>query len=208
MIAGLDVILGGLTGLIGNGVTTWFKFKNAKLQFEHDEKMIDLQTNAMIQKAQAQIKITEATVKGEIEKEDSKAYTESQKSGHVQMFHEKWIDLLMKAGEAKWTGWFFKGIATLVSSGFAFIDWLNAAMRPVLTLYLVGCSTYITILAWRIMSQAGIQHLTGEQATAIFQQVTSTMIYLAVSAVTWWFGDRRMAKFLTSINEKASNGEK
>ena len=35
----------------------------------------------------------------------------------------------------------------------------------------------------------------------IFDQVTSIIIYLTVSSVTWWFGDRRTAKFLMRLND-------
>ena len=89
-----------------------------------------------------------------------------------------------------------------VAGGFALVDWLNGMMRPTLTLYLVAGSSYITYLAWQIMQTAGLATLTAAQAMDIFQQVTSTMIYLAVSAVTWWFGDRTMSKFLQDKDKK------
>ena len=37
-------------------------------------------------------------------------------------------------------------------------------------------------------------NITALQATSIFNDVTSIVTYLTVSCVTWWFGDRRMAK--------------
>ena len=36
----------------------------------------------------------------------------------------------------------------------------------------------------------------------IYNEVTSIVVYLTVSCVTWWFGDRRMAKFLMHMNNK------
>ena len=197
MIPGLDIILGGLTGLIGNAFTTWFKYKNAKMEYEHKEKMVSLETQAMIQEAQMQIQVTKARIEGEIELADAAAFETSQKVGSKQLFSEKWIDMLMRAGEAKWYGFIFKFFGSLIASFFAFVDWLNAMMRPSLTLYLVVASSYITYLAWQIMQTHGID-ITADQAVGIFNQVTSTMIYLAVSAVTWWFGDRTMSKFLQS----------
>ena len=202
MIPGLDIILGGVTGLIGNAFTTWFKYKNAKMEYEHEEKMVDLQTKAMIQKSQMQMQIIETQVEGEIRKEEEQSFQDSQKYGSQKLFHEKWIDMIMAAGSGKWTGWIFRLFGTIISAAFAFVDWLNAAMRPTLTLYLVGSSSYITYLAWRIMQDAGIATMTATQAVGIFQQVTSTMIYLAVSAVTWWFGDRTMSKYLQQQGAK------
>jgi hypothetical protein len=48
-------------------------------------------------------------------------------------------------------------------------------------------------MAWEIMQAHGVA-LTAVQATVIFNDVTSIVTYLTVSCVTWWFGDRRMAK--------------
>ena len=199
----LDVILGGVTGLIGNAFTTWFKYKNAKMEYDHEENMVKLETQAMIQESQMQIEVTKSRIEGEIELADAAAFQISQKVGSEKLFHEKWIDMIMQAGESsKWFGWVFKLMGVLISAAFAFVDWLNGAMRPTLTLYLVGGSSYITYLAWQIMQQAGIDTMTATQAVGIFSQVTSTMIYLAVSAVTWWFGDRTMSKYLQQQGAK------
>ena len=203
MIPGLDIILGGVTGLIGNAFTTWFKYKNARMEYKHKETMVNLETQAMIQEAQMNIQITKSRIEGEIELADAAAFTTSQKVGSEKLFHEKWIDMIMEAGKAsKWTGWIYKILGTMIAAAFAFVDWLNAAMRPTLTLYMVGGSTYITYLAWQIMQAAGLETMSAAQAIGIFTQVTSTMIYLAVSAVTWWFGDRTMSKFLQGQGAK------
>jgi hypothetical protein len=89
----------------------------------------------------------------------------------------------------------------MISASFAFVDWLNAMMRPALTIYLLGTSSYITYLAWKIMQTHGLT-ITADQAVSIFEQVTSTMIYLTVSAVTWWLGDRSVSKFLQQREKK------
>ncbi len=193
---GLDILIGGFTGLLGNGITSWFKYKNIKLEHSHDEKMVELETNAMIRESEAQIKITKARIEGEVELADAAAYDTSQKIGVKQLFSEKWIDMIMKSGEGLWTGWFFKSLGMFIAFGFAFVDWLNSFMRPALTLYLMAASSYITYLAWIIIQSKGIETLTSIQAVGIFSQVTSTVIYLTVSSVTWWFGDRTMSKFL------------
>jgi len=202
MIPGLDIILGGITGLIGNAFTTWFKYKNAKMEYSHKEKMVQLETSAMIQEAQMQIQVTKSRIEGEIELADAASFQTSQKVGSQKLFHENWIDMIMEAGKGKWTGWIFRILGTLIASAFAFVDWLNSAMRPTLTLYLVAGSSYITYLAWQIMQQAGMESMTATQAVGIFSQVTSTMIYLAVSSVTWWFGDRTMSKYLQQQGAK------
>lgn len=207
MIPGLDILLGGLTGLIGNAFTTWFKYKNAKMEYAHKEKMVDLETQAMIKESEMQIQVTKARIEGEVELADSAAYKTGQEAGNKQLFADKWIDMIMAAGDKPWIGWLFRLLGTVIAAGFALVDWLNGMMRPALTIYLVGTSSYITYLAWTIMQKAGIATLSAAQAMSIFQQVTSTMIYLAVSAVTWWFGDRTMSKFLQERNGGKKGGK-
>ena len=203
MIPGMDILLGGLTGLIGNAFTSWFKYKNAKMEHEHKERMVSLETQAMIQESQMQIEITKSRIEGEIELADAAAFQTSQKIGSVKLFHEKWIDMIMEAGKtSKWTGWIYKILGTLIAAAFALVDWLNGVMRPALTIYLVGGSSVITWLAWKIMEASGLETMSVAQAIGIFSQVTSTMIYLAVSAVTWWFGDRTMSKYLQEQGAK------
>ncbi len=200
----IDIILGGITGILGNCLTSWFKFKNIKLELTHKEKMVDLETKAMIEEAKAQIQVTQARIEGEVELADAEAFQTSQKVGSQKLFHEKWIDMLMEAGKAKYYGWILQLIGGMIAAAFAFVDLMNTAMRPTLTAYLMGCSTYITYMAWKIMQTNGLD-ITADQAVALFGQVTSTMIYLTVSAVTWWFGDRSMSKFLQKRADKKNN---
>ena len=204
-MVGLDIILGGLTGLIGNAFTTWFKYKNLQMDLTHKEKMVKLETTAMVQEAQMNIQLEKARIEGEVELADVSLYEASQKAGSEKLFHEKWIDMIMEAGKGKYTGWIFKLMGSMIAAAFSLVDWLNGIMRPALTLYLVGASSYITLLAWKIMQTHGLD-LTADQAIAIFNQVSSTMIYLSVSCVTWWFGDRTLTKFLQQQGTKKIRG--
>ena len=77
-------------------------------------------------------------------------------------------------------------------------DFVRGMLRPALTVYLCGVTTWITMLAWRIMQQNDIS-LTSVQAVGIFAEVTGVVTYLTISAVTFWFADRSMNKFLTQL---------
>ncbi len=199
---GLDVILGGVTGLIGNAFTTWFKYKNKKMECEHEENMARLETQAMIQEAEMQIQVTKSRIEGEIELADAAAYKESLKAGSEKLFSDKWIDMIMYAGKGKWYGFIFKFLGMIIASGFAFLDWLRSFMRPAMTLYLMGATTWITMLAWEIVEKAQGGVIDVVTAMGILDQVITTVIYLTVSAVTWWFGDRTMSKFLQQQGKK------
>jgi hypothetical protein len=195
----IETILGGVTGLIGNVVSGIFKYKNTKLEMErdvlqnsHELALIDAETKAMIEEAKANIKITQAQVEGAIEIEDSKAFMEAQKQGNKTLLDNQWVNALLSV-ENKWAKLITVPIASLISILFGFVDFLRGIIRPVLTVYLCGVTTWVTWMAWEIMQAHGVA-LTAVQATVIFNDVTSIVTYLTVSCVTWWFGDRRMAK--------------
>jgi len=195
----IETILGGVTGLLGNVVSGIFKYKNTKLEMErdvlqnsHELAMLDAETKAMIEEAKANIKITQAQVEGAIEIEDSKAFMEAQRQGNKLLLDNQWVTALLSV-ENKWAKIITVPIASLISILFGFVDFLRGIIRPVLTVYLCGVTTWVTWMAWEIMQAHGVA-LTAVQATVIFNDVTSIVTYLTVSCVTWWFGDRRMAK--------------
>jgi len=202
---GLDIILGGLTGLIGNAITSWTKYKTAKMEHEHKENMVKLETLAMLEEAKAQISITKARIEGEVELAEVGAYKESIEAGKEKFFGEQWVDRMFES--TGWASYLLKPMAMVFALMFAIIDVLRGLMRPLLTIYLTGLSTYITWLAWKVLETKGISNLAVSDAVGIYSDVISTVIYLTVSAITWWFGDRSMSKFLQNrkSNKTSSN---
>jgi hypothetical protein len=225
----LETILGGVTGLIGNVVGGWFKLKHARLQKEieegkqtHELAVITAETDAMIMEAKANIKITQSQVEGAIDLKDADAYMQSLKEGNKLLFSNKWIDNLLNieghlfswssnekidkegniipAKERKFLSWklFTVPVATLISFLFGLVDFIKGMIRPTLTVYLCGVTTWVTLMAWKIMQASGTE-ITATQAMVIFQDATSIVVYLTVSCVTWWFGDRRMAKTIMEM---------
>lgn len=193
----LETILGGVTGLIGNVITGIMNYKTQKLKNEHEVAMIHAQTDAMRIEAEMNIQVTKAQYEGEVDLADARAYIESQRTGQKQLFSERWVDALFKV--EGWGKYIAIPAAVLVAILFGFVDWLRGFMRPALTMYLTGMATFITLMAWEIMKNHGLAGMTVTEAIGLYNNVTSIIIYLTVSCVTWWFGDRRMAKFLTSI---------
>jgi len=194
----LATVLGGVTGLLGNVVGGWFKMKERKMKIEenkvqnqHELAMVDAETRAMIEEAKANIRIAQTQVEGAIDLKEADAYIQSQKEGNKQMFSNKWIDRLM--GQEGWIRYFTIPLASLIAVLFGLTDFLRGILRPTLTIYLCGITTWVTWMAWQIMQKEGVA-LDGIQAAAIFSEITSIVTYLTVSCVTWWFGDRTMAK--------------
>lgn len=197
----IETILGGVTGLIGNIVTGWMNYKTMKAKNEHEVAMLKAESEAMKLEAEMNIKITEAKIQGEVELADTQAYIESQKSGQTRYFSDRWVDKLLSV-DGKVSKWFALPAAILIAFMFGIVDWLRGFMRPALTLYLTGMSTVITYMAWDIMQKYGMEQMSVDQALGVYNNVITIIIYLTVSCVTWWFGDRRMEKFLTNMNSK------
>lgn len=200
---GLDIILGGLTGLIGNAVTAWTTYKTKSMEYTHKENMVKLETMAMLEEAKAQISITKARIEGEVELAEVGAYRESIEAGKEKFFGEQWVDRMLDS--TGWASYILKPIAMVIAMAFAIVDLVRGMMRPLLTLYLTGLSTYITWLAWKVLEAKGISNLSVSDAVGIYTDVISTVIYLTVSAITWWFGDRSMSKFLQNRKSPKTN---
>lgn len=201
-----DIIFGGVTGLLGSAITAFTNFKTQKMKNLHDvakwgfeKERIKLETDAMIAEANMNMKIIETQVEGAVELADTKAYLENVKQGNKNTFSDKWMDKLFAV--TGWVRYISVPVGVLIAFLFGIVDFLKALMRPGLTMYLTGVTTWITWMAWEIMQKADVATMTAAQATAIFNEVTSVVIYLTVSCVTWWFADRRMAKFLMRLKD-------
>lgn len=184
----LESLIGVVTGLVGNIVTSYSNLRMQKLKNEHEVAMIQAETAAMAAEAKANIQITETAVQGELERMDSNIYHETVKQATEKSLPNKLLELLM----AKW---YTMPFGVILSVLLGLVDFLKGLIRPGLTIYLVVLTSFLTFQAIRIIGLKQGLMSTGE-ALGLFKDVTSIVIYLTVSCVTWWFGDRRTAKFL------------
>ena len=192
----VETIHGLEPGEGGSLVTGIMNYKMQKLKNEHELARIKAETDAMVAEKDANIQITRAQVEGEVEIADSEAYAISQKEGNKDALKEAYIIKLFE------TQGRFRIItlplATLLITFLGLVDIFRKSMRPALTAYLAAVTTWITFLAWEVL-QMTQSDLNATQAAALFSNVSNAVIYLTVSCVTWWFGDRRMAKFLMKM---------
>lgn len=186
-------ILGVVTGLIGTITTNVLNLKAQRLKNEHELAMVKAQTAAMIEEAAANIKITEAQVAGEIERIESQAYLENIKSANTPVLDNAQVSSMYAN---KWT----RPFAVIITMAMAFVEFLRGFMRPGLTAYLVGLTSWLTWESVKVL-QSKQEWISSDTAVAMFDNVTNIIIYLTVSVVTWWFGDRRVAKFLYRLND-------
>lgn len=160
-------VLGGLVGLAG----TWLKAREERakleLQHQHQKDMRELDLREMEREAELRLKQTETEFAGKqaIAETEAEAATEVAAS-EVQAAsyrHDK------------------------AAYGGGWVDSLRGAMRPVITVYLLAV---LSLVAWKLY---GLEGMGGADATAqwlLFSDVVRDIVFLAVVAVTWWFGSR------------------
>lgn len=192
----IEGIAGVITGLIGNVVTAITNYKTQKLKNAHEVQMTKLETEAMLAETQANIQITETKTQGELAIQDARIFKESIKAGSGKLLDSSVVDKLLDGKYTKWVGTFLVFLLGVA-------DTLRGIMRPVLTLYLVGLTSWITYQAADILA-AKATVLTASMAAGIFTNVTGIVVYLAATAVAWWFGDRSVQKYIKEMNNKPS----
>ena len=197
MAAGIltSILGGGLTGLIGSALTSLTNYKMQKLKNDHDAKMAELDMQTIRLEAEMQVKVTQAETEGKIALADMEALKTSIAEAQKPLFQESYMNKLMKS---PWTAW----IGAILSFLFGLVEFLKHLARPALTYYLMGVSTWITIVAWQTLEKTtGTTPLTVTESYDLFDKIITIMIYLTVSCVSWWFADRRTAKFLMRLED-------
>jgi len=173
----LSILTGGLSGLLGTALSSVMTYFGDKQKNAHELAMIAAQTDATVA-------IADAKVKGEIVTAEMKAFDTSQVQGNQNLFDKSYMKYLTEGG---WLA--RKMVAPLIMWAFGGIDVLKGFIRPGLTLYLVGLTSYITFVAMTVLS-AEKALLTHDQAYAIVVTSIDLVFYLTTTAVMWWFGER------------------
>lgn len=191
--------LGAITGLVGPIVTGITNYKMLKEKNKHDVAILDAESKAMIAETNALIQRDKIKTEGEIEVADAEAFTTSIKEAGKSLFQESYMHKLMEGNK------FARVLGAVICLLFGFIDFLKGLARPAITYYLIGMSTWITILAYDILMKANEGIVDAEWAGTLFEQVTLTIVYLTVSCVGWWFGDRQALRMWKRIQKKDGN---
>lgn len=180
---------GGLTGLVGSGITSFMSYKTQKLKGEQDLAVLNAESQNMIAEVNANIQIQKSETEGNIAEIETKAFGKALELESKDLFKESYMSLLPKNK-------FGSVVISIISIGMAFIDMLRKSVRPTITYYLMGCSTWITYMAYTIIQAVGMEAITAIYAQELFNSVTMTVIYMTTSCVSFWFGDRRLGKIV------------
>lgn len=183
--------LGAISGFIGTIVTSITNYKMQKLKNEHDATMAKLDMEAIKVEAEANIKVTKAQVEGAVEIGEIDAFKKSYSMLSNDLFDKSYMKFLMSKGWLAWT-------VVPITLGFALVDFLKHLARPVITYYLLGVATWLTILLYKLV---GGSLMPIQDTFDLWKIVVMTIIYMTATCTSWWFGDRRTAKFLNRLSD-------
>jgi hypothetical protein len=190
----LETVLGTITGFAGTIITSVLNFKQQKEKNKHDIELLKAQTDATIKEAEANIRVSEIQVAGDIQRAETQGWIETLKQNSTPAIDAKVIDRLLSGGAVMR----FFGITLSFLMGM--VEFMKGIMRPGLTLYIMVLATVVTFKSIEIINAHG-DVLSVDDANMIFANAMDTVWYLTVTLVTWWFGDRRTAKFTYRLND-------
>lgn len=185
----IETALSALVGLLGTGLTTYSNYKMQKLEVDNKIRLLEAESKNMIAEAEASIKVAQTNAKMQVDVAEANAFRASMLSQQKALPSE-WLQTLMN--QKGWWRFLTYPIGVLLLLLMGIGDVINHLMRPTLTLYSVGIASWVTYQCWDLLPPA--ENLA--QAWAQWEEAASVVMLLAVTMVTWWFGDRRVAKHL------------
>jgi hypothetical protein len=81
-----------------------------------------------------------------------------------------------------------------LKASLVFVDVVRGLVRPGLTLYLVWVVQATRSETEAIIRAAGLETINATQALTIYSATVDMLLFLAATAVTWWFGTRPIKK--------------
>lgn len=158
---------GGITGVLGAGISLFGEWKKQQMVFAHEEKMEELRQDAM----QVQIEVIQKQTESAIHVSEMEAFTQSQKNDEAS--YSKGQDL--STGQ-KWL--------------MVFVDFLRGMIRPSMTIYM---TVLTTILYLQIMDLVGGMEgvVSKTDALNLASQIILVILYITTTVILWWFGTRQ-----------------
>jgi hypothetical protein len=199
----LESLFGSLVGIVGSGVTAFANYKTSQLQAQEREAerkfelaKIEAETKAMIAESEASIKVAQVTYRGQTDVEEAKAFTESQKEAHGCNLDNGVIVSMYDRGPVM--AW----LAAILTFLLGLCDVLKGLMRPALTIYVMLIASWVTYESYEIFSAFEIARFDAQEAWVSWKSTVDFILLLASTLISWWFGDRRLTKFM--MQQKAS----
>jgi len=160
-----SLLSGGVTGILGSAITNITDYFEQRRKNQHEIELRNLDIEEMQQEYEARQKIAkqeqEAKVQSQSYEHDSRSYSQGIKVQSV------WLRAML-----------------------VFVDFVRGMVRPALTVFLIWLVWNTRQEVQMVIDQAGMDALSPEQAIGIYSSIVEMIMFLASTAVTWWFGTR------------------
>lgn len=190
----LETLASALIGLLGTGLTTFSNYKMEKLKAENERKRMELENKLLISEAEANIRLAETISEGRVDEIEARAWADSQVAGKQKALPAEWVSVLLN--REGYERIFTIPVALILLFLLGLGDAIQHLMRSFLTLYCLGIATWVTWKSYDIMLVCGVPFPNPGEA---WTTSCETVYLLAVMMITWWFGDRRVAKNLSHM---------
>ena len=158
---------GGITGILGAGISLFGEWKKQQMVFAHEERMEELRQDAM----HIQIEIAKEQTAAAINLAEMAAFTESQKNDEAT--YTKGQEL---SGMQKWL--------------MVIVDFLRGMIRPSMTIYMTVLTTILYMEVMELMG--GLEGLLDKDLVLqLANQIILVILYITSTVILWWFGTRQ-----------------
>ncbi len=159
---------GGALGVLGNFLKSKSEIKIKQLDHEHEKEIKTIDIRAAESDARIKLQLQSLKNSGDIAAAELAAARDqiAADSAIVKSSHD------MDA--AKYGG--------------GFVDFARGIMRPFITIYLLVIMSYIGYELNLLVG--GMDSMGAENLFTIYRDLINSIVFLATTAVTWWFGSR------------------
>lgn len=157
---------GGLTGVIGSGITAYSEYKNKQMDLDHIASMKRLDLEALDKEIARDVRISE-----------TEAETERWKS-QDDLMEASYLSAELDTRNAG-SNWFW-----------VLIEGWRRAIRPLATTYAMVILTVLTIAIYDLYNSHGLSPDV-QYVNDLLEHLIFMSIYLATTIILWWFGTRK-----------------
>lgn len=156
--------MGALVGMLGSWMTKREDRKNLELTIKRDVQLGELRLKELAAESEHELAMAD--------KEVERAEVEG--------------DIAIESAEI---GAFAESLqAQAKSTGIVFVDAIRGLMRPLITVFLLILATWLAASVNDMVG--GLESMPKAELFDLYRLIIQQLIFLTVTAVTWWFGSR------------------
>lgn len=176
---------GGLIGLVGTALKQWQERKEREADRAHQIAMRQVDLAEMEKEAQLRLRQTETEIAGRREvanieaqaaRDVAAAATQQASFAHDKATYTGGAVMRLLRG-------FWGGLAAFM---LVLVDVARGMIRPATTVYLLGA---LSLIAWQLHTLVqALGGLTPEMAWPLYTRVVDAIVFMGMTALTWWYG--------------------